>query len=113
MEMAIVWAKKPPFREEPTVLKHSGRFRSLEQEKEQKKGSSLALDLLLTISGEELLESGELLWEDGVEERSASSTYLGFWIDFFRRLFVGVRDSSSNSTSLGGAFFFLGKVWWW
>ena len=66
------------------------------------------MDLLLTISGEELLESGELLWDDGVEERSASSTYLGFWIDFFRRLFVGVRDSSSNSTSLGGAFFFLG-----
>ena len=73
------------------------------------KGSGFASDLLLTISGEELLESGELLWEDGVEERSASSTYFGFWMDFFRALLVGVRDSSSSSTSLGGAFFFLGE----
>jgi len=44
--------------------------------------------------------------DDGVDDRSASRTYLGFWIDFLRALLEEV-VSSSSSTNLGGAFFFL------
>jgi len=57
--------------------------------------------------GDEVREDGDdLLEEDGVEDRSASSTYLGFWMDFFRAL-LEAEVSSSSSTSFGGAFFFL------
>jgi hypothetical protein len=57
--------------------------------------------------GDEVREEGDdLRDDDGVEDRSAaSSTYLGFWIDFLRALLEEV--SSSSSTNLGGAFFFL------
>jgi len=57
--------------------------------------------------GDEVREEGDDRREDdGVEDRSASSTYLGFWIDFLRAL-LEEEVSSSSSTNLGGAFFFL------
>jgi len=56
--------------------------------------------------GDEVREDGDDRREDdGVEDRSASRTYLGFWMDFLRALLEEV--SSSSSTNLGGAFFFL------
>jgi len=67
-------------------------------------GLDLDLDLERFGPGEEARESGEESLEEGVELRSASWTYLGFWIVFFLE---DREDSSSASTNLGGAFFFL------